>query len=55
MYKSAMRSINYHLNYYCEGVVGWCDGIGLNEYLFLLIAALALGAWLLKSDPMKTL
>jgi hypothetical protein len=55
MYKSTMRSINYYLNYYCDGAVGWWDGIGLNEYLGLLIAALALGAWLLKADPLKTL
>ena len=55
MFKSAMRSINYHLNYYCEGAVGWWDSIGLNEYLGLLIGALLLSCWLLKSDPMKTL
>jgi hypothetical protein len=55
MYKSAMRSINYHLTYYSEGAVGWWDNIGLNEYLGLLIGALLLGFWLLKADPMKTL
>lgn len=55
MFKSVMRSANYHLTYYADGLVGWWDNIGLNEYLGLLIGALLLGCWLLKADPMKTL
>jgi len=55
MFKSIIQSISYHLNYYGEGVVGWWEGIGLNDYLILLIGAFVLGVWLLKSDPMKTL
>jgi UPF0716 family protein affecting phage T7 exclusion len=55
MFKSTIRSISYHLNYYTEGVIGWWDNIGLNDYLLLLIGAFVLGIWLLRSDPMKTL
>ena len=55
MFKSIIKSISYHLNYYSEGVVGWWDGIGLNDYLLLIVGAFVLGVWLLKSDPMKTL
>ena len=55
MFKSIIKSISYHLNYYSEGVVGWWDGIGMNDNLLLLVGAFVLGVWLLKSDPMKTL
>ena len=43
MFKSIIQSISYHLNYYSEGVVGWWDGIGLNDYLLLLVGAFVLG------------
>ncbi|MGZ0167630.1 MAG: hypothetical protein ACKVII_27220, partial [Planctomycetales bacterium] len=55
MFQYAIKSLNYHLTYYCEFVVNWWDNIGLDGYLGLLIGAFLLGCWLLKSDPLKTL
>lgn len=55
MFQTATRLLTRYFTYYAEGLAGWWDNIGLNQYLALLIAALFLGFWLLKADPMKTL
>ena len=55
MFQTATRFASRYITYYSEGIANWWDNITLNQYLGLLIAALILGFWLLKSDPMKTL
>lgn len=55
MFQTATRTASRYLTYYSDGIVGWWDSIGPSQYLGILIGVLAVGYWLLRSDPSKTL